>query len=242
MDNDKEKYDSLIQYIMCFVGGFMGAYAILNHNDFLASAQTANLIHVVLCITGHNMPEFLMRIVAVLIYMTGLCIPVILRNKMEIDTKLVALCFEMLMVGILYFIDESVSTIYALYPVFFMTAIQWNSFPGAQGFVSSSIFSTNNFRQCTTSFTEYLCDKDRTHLKKTKFFGTVLLSYHAGVAVSYFAWRAFGMREVILCLVPLVIVFTILVVKNAVFGEKKHMPYNITGEFVYFKKSKVKNS
>ena len=39
------------QYSMCVAGGFIAAYAILNHADFLASAQTANLINIALCIT-----------------------------------------------------------------------------------------------------------------------------------------------------------------------------------------------
>ena len=68
------------QYSMCVAGGFMAAYAVLNHADFLASAQTANLINLALCITGKNFPEMCLRLIAAIIYMAGLSVPVIVTK------------------------------------------------------------------------------------------------------------------------------------------------------------------
>ena len=65
----------------------------------------------------------------------------------------------------------------ALYPVFFATAFQWCSFKGADGFNSSCIFCTNNLRQCTTGFAEYLYSKDSEALRRGIFYGKVLLSF-----------------------------------------------------------------
>ena len=208
------KLDYCVQYSMCAAGGFIAAYAILNHADFLASAQTANLINVVLCITGRNFPELCLRLIAVVIYMAGLSIPVIIPKYTHINMKTLCIIVEMLMVAVLYFFTEKMNTIIALYPVFFMTAIQWNSFPGAGGFVSSSVFSTNNLRQFTTSYVEYRCSKDREYLKKTRFFGGVLLSYHAGVIFSYYAYRHFAMKGVIFCLIPLFTGMLFLLMEN----------------------------
>jgi len=212
------------QYSMCVAGGFMAAYAILNHADFLASAQTANLINLALCITGKNFPEMCLRLIAAIIYMAGLSVPVIVTKYTHINMKLLCIFVEMSMIVILFFITKRVNTIIALYPVFFMTSMQWNSFPGAGGFVSSSIFSTNNLRQFTTSYVEYRCDKDKEHLRKTKFFGGVLLSYHAGVIFSYFIYKQFAMRGVIFCLVPLLTGMLFLEMDNGGFaGVKKEL-------------------
>lgn len=200
-ENNKIAYYT--QYSMCVAGGFIAAYAILNHADFLASAQTANLINITLCITGNNFPELVLRLIAVFIYMAGLSLPLVIKRYTHINIKLFCIFLEILMTIILYFITKRVNTIIALYPVFFMTSVQWNCFPGVNGFVSSSIFSTNNLRQFTTSYVEYICDKDKSHLKKTKFFGGVLLSYHTGVAFSYFIYKHFAMKGVIFCLLPL---------------------------------------
>lgn len=200
-ENNKTGYYT--QYSMCVAGGFIAAYAILNHADFLASAQTANLINITLCITGKNFPELLLRVIAAVIYMAGLSVPIVIAKYTHINIKMLCIFIEILMTIILYFITKRVNTIIALYPVFFMTSVQWNSFPGVNGFTSSSIFSTNNLRQFTTSYVEYICDKDKKHLKKAKFFLGVLLSYHTGVAFSYFIYKQFAMKGVIFCLVPL---------------------------------------
>lgn len=202
------------QYSMCLAGGFIAAYAILNHADFLASAQTANLINVALCITGSNWAELCLRFIAVLVYMAGLSVPVLAAKYTHINVKMLCIFVEISMIILLYFFTKRINTIIALYPVFFMTSMQWNSFPGVDSFVSSSIFSTNNLRQFTISYVEYRCSRDREYLKKTKFFGGVLLSYHAGVIFSYYAYRHFAMKGVIFCLVPLFAGMVFLLMEN----------------------------
>ena len=105
------KLDYCVQYSMCAAGGFIAAYAILNHADFLASAQTANLINVVLCITGRNFPELCLRLIAVVIYMAGLSIPVIIPKYTHINMKTLCIIVEMLMVAVLYFFTEKMNTL-----------------------------------------------------------------------------------------------------------------------------------
>ena len=81
-------------------------------------------------------------------------------------------------------------------------AFQWNSFSGGDGFVSSSIFSTNNLRQFTMAVTEVWGNHDRSHLPKAAFFGKTLLSFHAGVAASFLLWHIFGFHSAWFALLP----------------------------------------
>ena len=90
----------------------------------------------------------------------------------------------------------------ALYPLYFAMAIQWCSFKGGDGFTCSTIFSTNNLRQFTTSMTEYLCSKDPDALRKWKFFASVLLCFHFGVIVSYLSCKNFGHTGSLVCFLP----------------------------------------
>ena len=85
---------------------------------------------------------------------------------------------------------------------------------GAEGYQSSCIFSTNNLRQFTESIVEYLFDKDRSHLGKTRFYGTVLLAFHAGAAAGYLAGVSLGVRASWICLLP-VLTAAVLVSKSA---------------------------
>ena len=111
---ESNRRDYCIQYSMCAAGGFIAAYAILNHSDFLASAQTANLINAVLCITGRNLPELCLRLIAVVIYMAGMSIPVIIPKYTHINMKMLCIILEMIMVAMLYFFTEKMNTIIAL--------------------------------------------------------------------------------------------------------------------------------
>lgn len=93
----------------------------------------------------------------------------------------------------------------ALYPFFFATAFQWNSFKGAKGFASSTLFSTNNLKQFTMAVTEVFLNKDKTHTVKAKFFGCTLLFFHVGVACSFAARTLIGPRSIFCALLPLCI-------------------------------------
>lgn len=201
----KQNIEKIIHYNMTFIGGFLGGFAILNHCDLFGSAQTSNLISIAFMIVGQDRSDFLIRIIAMLLYLFGVSITVILPYKIKgINMKQCSLILTTITIFILWYIPEDTHHIIALYPIFFVMAVQWCSFKGAEGFTSSCIFSTNNFRQCTAAMTEYFLTKDRKALKKGKFFGGVLLFFHIGVMYSYIACKHFSQSGVLLCLIPIV--------------------------------------
>ena len=88
----------------------------------------------------------------------------------------------------------------SLYPIFFAMSIQWSSFPGACGFVSSTIFSTNNIKQAALAFSNFLCDKEKIHFRKVRFFLFTILCFHVGAAISFFAIQLFSSQSSFLVL------------------------------------------
>ena len=105
-------------------------------------------------------------------------------------------------------ITAEVNPFVALYPVFFATAFQWCAFTGAKGYVSATIFSTNNLKQTVTSFADYLLSgKEEAgrekKLEKALFYGGTLLYFHVGVAAGYGASLLWGTRSIWLCALPL---------------------------------------
>ena len=101
------------------------------------------------------------------------------------------------------FLPEDMNPIIGLYPIFFAMAFQWNSFPGAYGYASSSIFSTNNTRQVVNALSEYFITHERKQLKKAWFFAGTLICFHIGVAFSWITHQFMGIRSIWLCAVPL---------------------------------------
>ena len=92
-------------------------------------------------------------------------------------------------------------------------------FKGANGYVSSTIFSTNNLKQTVLSAAEYLLYKDEEEIRKEKgrkaaFFGGTLLSFHLGVGFGYLIWLQYGLHSVWFGSVPLLAGAALLVIQD----------------------------
>ena len=196
------QYETRLHYTLSFIGGFLGVYAILARCDFLGSAQTSNLIYLVTGILGRNFYEVLLRIGAMLLYMAAVALTVYLPKHTKIDIQIMSICITAVAAVILGFLPLDMNPILGLYPIFFATAFQWCSFKGARGFTSSTIFSTNNFRQFTMAVTEVFLNHNEEQKDKARFFGGTLLSFHAGVAVSFILWQLFHVHDAWFALIP----------------------------------------
>lgn len=195
--------DTAMHYTMALVGGFFAAYGMLGRCDVLGSAQTGNLIHLVLALLGQSFPEVLIRVGAAAVYAAALVLTVLLPKRYGVPLKPVSVGIDCAAVVLLGLIPEGVDSVLALYPAFFAMAFQWNAFPGAEGYTSSPIFSTNNFRQTVTSLTSYCCTHEAQHLKKARFFAGTLLSFHIGVALAWAGTALWGLACIWFCLLPL---------------------------------------
>lgn len=196
-----------IHFTMALCGGFLGSYALFSRQLVFGSAQTANLMELVSAICGRNLPEVLIRLGALALYGWGAALSVILTRKTPLNIRYASILMTGMAVFASAFIPTAVNPVIALYPVFFVTAFQWCAFTGADGFASSTIFSTNNVKQTVLGFTEYCLEKDPERRafqgRKARFFGGTLLFFHTGVALEYLALQVFSLRAVWLCFLPL---------------------------------------
>lgn len=217
--------DRWIHFNMAIVGGFLGGFAILNHYELFGSAQTSNLISVFADFAGHPDANFVVRLIGVFIYMFALSLTVILPKFTKLHLPYVSLFIDTMAALIVAFLPSDLNDFIALYPLYFAMAIQWCSFKGGDGFTCSTIFSTNNLRQFTTSMTEYLCSKDPDALRKWKFFASVLLCFHFGVIVSYLSCKNFGHAGSFVCFLPVFSGFCLVWTRKH-FVAVKHFVYH----------------
>lgn len=201
MDN-QNKSDLYLHSLMCLIGGFIGAYAILNRCGNLGSAQTSNLLYVVLCLLGRNLKEFLLHILGAVLYFSAVEIYVYLTHKTKINVQRYGILVNIAGSFLLCFIPADSEPIIGLLPIFFMMATQWSIFHGTHGYNSSTIFSTNNLRQTALAIGEYMCTKDKAQSAKAKFFANSLVWYHLGAAISFFACRAFNVQASLFIFIP----------------------------------------
>lgn len=202
MEN-KKKYETPLHYMMAFVGGFFGVYAILSFCDLFGNAQTANMIYFVTDLLGHDFADACLRLGGVLLFMATIALTVWLPRHSSINLQVASIFLDGAAAVLIGLFPMDIHPVLALYPFFFATAFQWNSFKGAKGFASSTLFSTNNLKQFTMAVTEVFLNKDKTHTVKAKFFGCTLLSFHVGVACSFAARSLIGPRSIWCALLPL---------------------------------------
>ena len=196
------KYRFLIHYTLSFIGGYLGLYAIVSRADLFGNAQTANLLGVVRDIIGRDFSDMMLRVGALLIYMTAVILTVWIPEHFSTDLRFISIGIDIFAILLLGFFPSGMSPVVALYPVFFAMPFQWCTFKAPGGYNSSTIFSTNNLRQFTTALTQFLMKRDSSQRDKAKFYGMTLLSFHTGAAMSLILYMTCGLSGVWLCLVP----------------------------------------
>lgn len=187
----KKNRDLILHSMMCSIGGFMGGYAVLCRGN-LGSAQTINMVDIVLNIVGKNKEELLLRVIGLFLYIMGIELVVILSKKTKINMQRYSIVVDMAGFLILAMIPEQVNKVAGILPIFFILSTQWSVFHGERGYNSATVFSTNNLRQTLLALNEYAFTRDRKQLNKALYYINTLFWFHITVAISYFVVKYFG--------------------------------------------------
>lgn len=171
----------------CTVGGFFGCYAILIHSGIMGNAQTVNLLELLLDALRGDVHAVLLHAGALGLYVAGTMLTVLLPHWWRVDMHRLSPLITAITAVITAFIPAETEAVLALYPIFFAMSIQWSSFSGADGFYSSTIFSTNNTKQTSLALADYICGRDRAQLHRAGFYLRTLLCFHVGATAAFFA-------------------------------------------------------
>ena len=153
----------------------------------MGNAQTVNLIELLMDFLRADGHGILLHTGALVIYILGTMLTVLLPHWFGGDTHLVSPFITAAAAVTVSFLPPDLTAVIALYPIFFAMSFQWSSYAGARGFYSSTIFSTNNTKQTSLALAGYLCDRDRAHLRKMWFFLATLGCFHVGAAWAFCA-------------------------------------------------------
>lgn len=194
-----------IHYIVAFVGGFLGLFPIVNAAHVFGSAQTMNGIDIVMLLLGGSISSALLHLGGAALYAAAIILVTVLQRRQAIDVRLLALAVDALTALCMWRfpVSSNLPLVLYLYPTFFSMAFQWTAFKGAYNFNSSTIFSSNNFKQFFSSLTEVYLNGDKSFSLKAHFFGLTLLAFHTGIAASYSCWHFFGNSGFLFTLLPL---------------------------------------
>ena len=197
-----KKIDFCRHLSFAVVGGFFAAYAILCRSGVMGNAQTVNLLELLIDALFGRRLNVLLHLGALALYVLGTMLTVLLPHWFHLDIRRTAPVVDALAAVVLGFLPAEMPVTLALYPIFFAMSVQWGAFNGAQGFNSSTIFSTNNTKQTSLALAHYLCEKDPMYLAKCWFYAATLLFFHLGATLSFFAVKLWGLRAS-WCVIPL---------------------------------------
>ncbi|MBQ0051390.1 MAG: DUF1275 domain-containing protein [Treponema sp.] len=200
--NPQSRHQAHVHYVVAFCGGFLGIFPILNVVHLLGSAQTSNLIDIVTSIIKMDWNSACLHAIGALLYVLAVFLVTFIPNHTRLNVKLLSLGVDVAAAFVMWrFPLDLPATVY-LFPTFFCMAFQWSAFGGAYGYVSSTIFSTNNLKQLTSALTEAYCNGKAEFVLKAKFFGATLVGFHLGVAASFVLWQFLGNVSFLGVIVP----------------------------------------
>ncbi|MEI3380690.1 MAG: YoaK family protein [Dorea sp.] len=161
---------TLLHINLAFIGGLTGAYAILVRGGNFGAAQTMNLIEMVLNFAEMNLTDALLRLAIFVLYGLAILAAFLIGERFPSSKAYIALVIEAVCVWIAGVIPVSVNPLIALFPVFILNAYQWQTFTDPECYNSSTIFSTNNYKQTILSWTRYHINHDLAQKKKSLAF------------------------------------------------------------------------
>ena len=214
-----ERTEARAHYCAAAVGGFLGLYPIVSAAHILGSAQTSNLIEVVLAMIAGDGKTVALHSAGALLYCSAIFFATILQ-KTKINMKIAALILDFASSIVMFLLPKNLNPAIYLHPTFFALAFHWCAFKGGYGFTSSVIFSTNNLRMLVSSLAEIAVNKNKSFELKALFFGATLFSYHAGIAFSFILWRFFGNAGFLFSAIP--ILFCAFFVRLEILQKSEH--------------------
>ena len=179
--------DALRHLSFAVIGGFFGAYAILGRGGIFASAQTMNLLQMTFDTLDGNWWSMFLHFGALIAYILGVSTPIFMEYFFHVDPARLSPIVTGICAIILGFLPAETPQIVALYFIFYPMSCQWTAFSGARNFNSSTIFSTNNTKQMTIGVAKFLCEHDRSQLKRAAFYASTLVAFHCGAIVGFLA-------------------------------------------------------
>lgn len=195
---------ALLHIDLAFIGGLTGAYAILVRGGNFGAAQTMNLIEMVLNFAEMNLTDALLRLAIFVVYGLAIVAAFLVGEHFPTTKSYIALSLEAVCVWISGIIPESVNPLIALFPVFILNAYQWQTFTVPECYNSSTIFSTNNYKQTLLAWTRYHMSHDLAQKKRAWLFTGTLILFHLGVLTGYFSVKYIGAHGIWVAFAPLI--------------------------------------
>ena len=183
--------EEILHYIMTFTGGFMGLYAICAFGNY-GSAQTGNLMNMILDFAGGDAFDFAVRAGGFVLFCAGIAASWLLKRFGTLPMRELCLLVDAAALAVSAFLPQGVYPFFHLYPLFAATSFQWGTFDGVGEYKSASLFLTGNLKNCVVNWLEYFTGHGTRALLGGRIYTMAIVSYLLGGYAGCMAVRGGG--------------------------------------------------
>ena len=196
-------------------GGVAGAYGSVYCGHVFANALTGNLVSLAAELYAGQWAGVLARLGGVGLFLLGVALSVVLPVRMAGGDPGVwqrrcllveAGCFA-LQALLPYRALTALSPALYLWPVFFASGLQYNTFTALHGVPISTLFCTNNLRQAVIHFWRWKEKKDGAQAVYMSVYVFVIGMFILGVVAGFSLSHLWGVKAVLACDVVMAFVF-----------------------------------
>lgn len=191
----------LLHLSLTLIGGISGAYALMVRENF-GSAQTGNLIELIIGFSSNDFFDTFLRILILFLYVFSLIAARLLALFFPKKNRQICLIAEVLCILSAGMFPSGANPLLALCPVFILSTLQWQTFTEAQYYNSSTLFSTNNLKQFVLAWLHYNIFHKAEDRQKALFFTRTLLVFHLGILIGFYAVQLWSEKAIWLALLP----------------------------------------
>lgn len=201
-----------------FVSGFLEAYTYLTKGGVFCNAQTGNVAMLGIDLAQRDFSGAARYVAPIIAYFIGIAItvfsPRLLGRYTRTRWETVFIALEIVLLGAIGFMPQSVPHIVPNVLVSFICAMQYNTFRKHNDVTLATTFCTNNLRQTALHFMQWVKTKERAAMRKSLDYLVVIAAFLGGAVVSALACRVLDGRAVWVACGVLVPVLAALVLFN----------------------------
>lgn len=212
--------------VLMFASGILGSYTYILCGNVFCNAQTGNVVLMGMALGSGQWWHGLYYLIPIMAYILGAVISelahVPVKNMCPLRWETLLIFIEILVVLLLGLLPQGTPVQIYQISVNFIASLQYNTFRKAEGIPLATTFATNHIRQIGVGMAQWLQHRrsnDKSHRKKFKNHGLMLLSFFLGTLIGAVFCHHFGQKGLWIILVPYIIV-AVALLRADLFTEK----------------------
>lgn len=212
----------LVGALLTIVGGYFDAYTYITRGRVFANAQTGNIVLMGMNLAEGDFFKSVTYLIPVLAFVLGIFTAELIHKtekRLPIHWRQSVIALEIITVIVVAFLPTEGRgmdpyNMTANVIISYVCSLQVQTFRKIHGITCATTMCTGNLRSGTDLLMRYQTEKKRQLLYDGLKYYAVNLFFVAGAFISVFLSKEFQGRAVIFCLIPLLVVFALMFVKQ----------------------------